>query len=623
MLKVPQLDDITYEQMMQRAISRIPAMTDEWTDFNSHDPGITVLQMYAWLTDMLNYYMNATGDIHVQKYLKLLGVEPRKERAAEGYVVLKNISEAMKIPKGTLFWAGDIPFETVTGQKYVHNVFCSFLNEVDGKGMDLTAFAGQDGEYAECFAEQFMQEAVLYLGFERCLSEGDSLYLCVDENQKRNPFTEDFRLCELEWQYYANGGWKTLEVEDETCGLLKSGFVKVHGVSEMKIWRHPEGMRKAFYIRCILRENKYDCLPRMGMVYVNPLKVVQQQTICQEGDFLTELKLGRTNGCAGQELDFDWPDVYSFSLALWSIDKNEKEQCEIWHCTEDLENAGYEDKVFQYDRQRKVIRFGDGIHGAVPMQNMPVSVTGLTCSRLDGGNVLAGEIQETSLQLPQGCEVWNPAPAKGGRQRETVPQMMERMENEIFVQNRMASSQDYEDRVLQTPGLMLELAHVIPGRVYGNLYRKKRGANEVVVVVKPKSTEKRPVLGNIYQKMIEDYIEPYRLVNTKISIVSPKYVGIEVHGKIALYQDTPEIRREIEEYIRNEVDYQRKKAPFGSVVAYGRLFTKLEALPGVRQVQELTLERIGNAASKNDRGDILLNEDALSFLEANNLEYCQ
>ena len=57
MLKVPKLDDLTYEQMMQRAVSRIPSMTEEWTDFNHHDPGITVLQMYAWLTDMLDYYM--------------------------------------------------------------------------------------------------------------------------------------------------------------------------------------------------------------------------------------------------------------------------------------------------------------------------------------------------------------------------------------------------------------------------------------------------------------------------------------------------------------------------------------------------------------------------------------
>ena len=288
-----------------------------------------------------------------------------------------------------------------------------------------------------------------------------------------------------------------------------------------------------------------------------------------------------------------------------------------------MENADYTDRVFTYDRERKVVRFGDGIHGVVPRQNMPVSVTGLICSCLDGGNVLAGEIQETDLQLPQDCIVWNPAPAEGGRKRETVPQMMERMEQEIFRQNRMASSQDYEDRVLQTPGLMLELAHVIPGRVYGNLHRKNRAANEVVVVVKPQSVEKRPVLGSVYQKMIEDYIEPYRLVNTKISIVSPEYVGVEVHGKIALYQDAPEVRREIEECLRDEIEYKRKKAPFGSQIAYGRLFTKLEALPGVRQVQDLTLERIGNAADKNERGDIILHEDALSFLEAIDLEYCQ
>lgn len=622
MLKVPQLDDISYEQMMQRAISRIPAMTDEWTDFNSHDPGITVLQMYAWLTDMLNYYMNATGDIHVQKYLKLLGIEPQKECAAQGYIVLKNVREELEIPEGTVFYAGEIPFETVESQKYVHNTFCSFINEIDGMGMDLTAFAGMDGEYAECFAENFTQEAVLYLGFDSQLTDGDSLYICVDEEQKRNPFTREFRLCNLEWQYYAADGWKSMEVQDETCGLLRSGAVIVSGLERMKAWHHPEGNGTAFYVRCILRENEYDCLPRVGMVYVNPLKVVQQQTICKEGEFLAELRLGRTNGCAGQELEFDWPDVYCFSLALWSIDENEKEQCEIWHQTEALDSADYRDKVFTYDRERKVVRFGDGIHGAVPMQNMPVSVTGLTCSRLDSGNVLAGEIRRTDIKLPEGCSVYNPASVRGGRKRESVQQMSERMEKEIFVQNRMASGRDYEERVLQTPGLMLELAHVIPGRIYGKLHRQKRGANEIVVVVKPKSTDKRPILRSVYQKMIEEYIEPYRLVNTKVSIVSPEYVGIEVHGKIALYQDTPEVRREIEECLRDEVDYQRRRSPFGIQVSYGKLFTKLEALPDVKQIQELSLERIGNAASKNERGDILLHEDALSYLEASNLEYC-
>lgn len=622
MLKVPQLDDITYEQMMQRAISRIPAMTDGWTDFNSHDPGITVLQTYAWLTDMLNYYMNATGDVHVQKYLKLLGMEPVKGQAAQGYIVLENSGEIPMIPAGSVFLAGDIPFESVEDHYCRHNAFCSFINEVDGMGMDLTAFAGMDGEYAEGFARVFEESAILYLGFQKALSENDRLYVCVDEKTRRNPFGIDFRLGRLDWQYRSADGWRELEVDDGTCGFLKSGFVTVHAVDGMECWQHPEGAEPAFYLRCILKENQYDCLPRIGMIYVNPLKVIQQRTICREGEFLPGLKLGTTNGCAGQELEFDWPDVYRFSLALWSLDEEENPVCEIWNCTDDLEQADYRDKVFAYDRERKVVRFGDGIHGAVPVQKMPVSVTGLICSRMSGGNVLAGEICMAEQGLPGGIRIFNPAPAEGGRDPERVPEMMARMEETIFAQNRMASRKDYEERVLQTPGLMLELVHVIPGRVYGELHRQNRGNNEVIVVVKRVSDEEKPLLGSVYQRMIEQYIEPYRLLNTKVSVVSPEYVGIEVHGRIALHYDTPEVRREIDECLRDAVDYRRRKHPFGSQVAYGKLFTKLETLPGVRQVKELSLERTGNAADKNERGDILLHEDALSLLETVDLEYC-
>ena len=67
MLKVQQLNHMTYEQIIQRAVSRIPSLTDQWTDFNSHDPGITVLQTNAWLEDMLKNKKDATGDLQEKK----------------------------------------------------------------------------------------------------------------------------------------------------------------------------------------------------------------------------------------------------------------------------------------------------------------------------------------------------------------------------------------------------------------------------------------------------------------------------------------------------------------------------------------------------------------------------
>ena len=108
MLKVPQLDQVTYEQIKQRAVSRIPALTAEWTDFNSHDPGITVLELYAWLTDMLDYYMDATGDAHVEKYLKLLGIRPKTARPASGYVVLEGAGDGVILDE-TVLLPGTFP----------------------------------------------------------------------------------------------------------------------------------------------------------------------------------------------------------------------------------------------------------------------------------------------------------------------------------------------------------------------------------------------------------------------------------------------------------------------------------------------------------------------------------
>lgn len=621
MLKVPQLDDLTYEQMVNRAVSRIPAMTDQWTDFNSHDPGITVLQTYAWLTDMLNYYMNATGDIHVKKYLKLLGIKPEPACAAESYIIVENAAGSLKLSKGTRFYAGDVPFELEDDYSYAYNRFCSFVQEADKTGMDLTAFAGTDGDYIEVFSESFQKQTAAYFGFEKPLQDEDWIYLSVCEEKQRNSFGEDFKLCDLVWEYYTKDGWKALDVKDETCGFLKSGFLQIHMEEPMDAWKHSEGYEKAYFIRCILKENRYDCMPRIGNVYVNPMKVVQKATICQCGEVLPHMQIGTTDGCAGQEVVFDYPNIYHFSLLLYK-EEDDRDSYELWHMTDNLEEADYKEKLFSYDREKKCVCFGDGIHGMVPLQNLRICVTGLEVSEFEQGNVLQGEISGTDCASLEGMKIYNPVPSVGGRSQEELSQMLRRMEDTLFVQKRLASEEDYQKIILDTPGLMLELVHVIPGYVYGNLYRRDCGINEIMAVVKPYSKEAAPELSETYRQMITQHIEKYRLINTKVSIVSPAYVGIEVYAKIVLQEDVPEARQKVQECIRQLIDYRKKEQPFGNIISYGKIFTSLEAMEEVKLVRELSLEKNGFAAVKNDRGDLLCQEDALSYVERMNIEFC-
>ena len=74
-LTLPRLDDRTYNDILQETVARIPVHTPEWTNHNDSDPGITMLQVFAWLGEMLAYRMNRVPELNYLKFLQLLGIE--------------------------------------------------------------------------------------------------------------------------------------------------------------------------------------------------------------------------------------------------------------------------------------------------------------------------------------------------------------------------------------------------------------------------------------------------------------------------------------------------------------------------------------------------------------------
>ena len=47
-LAAPKLDDRLFQDLVEEAKKRIPHYTSEWTDHNVSDPGITLLELFAW-----------------------------------------------------------------------------------------------------------------------------------------------------------------------------------------------------------------------------------------------------------------------------------------------------------------------------------------------------------------------------------------------------------------------------------------------------------------------------------------------------------------------------------------------------------------------------------------------
>lgn len=71
-IKLPELDNKTYDDLLKEMIASIPKYSKEWTNFNPSDPGITILELLAWITEGLIYRTNRIPEKSYLNFLKLV-----------------------------------------------------------------------------------------------------------------------------------------------------------------------------------------------------------------------------------------------------------------------------------------------------------------------------------------------------------------------------------------------------------------------------------------------------------------------------------------------------------------------------------------------------------------------
>lgn len=112
-----QLDDRNFEQLFAEARARIPVHTPEWTNFNDSDPGITILQLFAFMTDNLLYRGNRIPEANRRKFLMLLGIGLQPAMPGRGLVSFSNNRGPLKafpFDCGQILLAGKVSFLTRT-----------------------------------------------------------------------------------------------------------------------------------------------------------------------------------------------------------------------------------------------------------------------------------------------------------------------------------------------------------------------------------------------------------------------------------------------------------------------------------------------------------------------------
>jgi len=149
-LQLPNLDDRRYSDLVDEARSLIPTFAPEWTNHNTSDPGITLIELFAFLSEMLIYRLNRVTSGNVLSFLKLLNgtdwnpfeKEQRKLTAGEKAEIaerLKNLSQeelarliAQQLPETALklrgidraITSGDFETLTLEADKRVARARC-------------------------------------------------------------------------------------------------------------------------------------------------------------------------------------------------------------------------------------------------------------------------------------------------------------------------------------------------------------------------------------------------------------------------------------------------------------------------------------------------------------------
>jgi hypothetical protein len=117
-LTIPSIDDRRYQDLLNEALARIPVHNPEWTNFNKSDPGVTLLELFAFLTENLLYRSNQIPERNRRKFLQLLGVPLLPASSALGLVSFSNDRgplETITLNSGLEVRAGQVPFRTDNG----------------------------------------------------------------------------------------------------------------------------------------------------------------------------------------------------------------------------------------------------------------------------------------------------------------------------------------------------------------------------------------------------------------------------------------------------------------------------------------------------------------------------
>jgi phage-related baseplate assembly protein len=217
MIPSPNLDDRTFDDIVQEAVRLIPQYCPEWTNHNRSDPGITLIELFAWMTEMTLYRLNRVPDKNFLAFLELMGISltpPQPARTVMRFAINPK-ADMVTVPAATRVGTKPghdgsyVTFETENDAVVTNNELVKCMSQHHDTFADNTGLLGRRREGVPLWAGVRAVERYLYLGDKRLESFNESSVLTIRTTSMSDVPQALVRM--LEWEYFDGERWRELQ----------------------------------------------------------------------------------------------------------------------------------------------------------------------------------------------------------------------------------------------------------------------------------------------------------------------------------------------------------------------------------------------------------------------------
>lgn len=671
-LPVLNLDDRTFEQLYQELRRRIPAYTPEWTDHNDSDPGITLMQMFAWLAEVVIYRLNKVPAKNYVKFLELMGVElhqPAPARAELQFTLAPRGPASAPVGAGTqvqLGAASDGPpviFETDADLTVVALNLKSVQSYDGSLFTDYTAANLVDGPPGYLALSSTPQNnAALYLGFDQAFpfnptSQNAEHRLTIHVSAGadpatvtggRDPLASVSPPVEAYWEYWAGSQsqWRQLAVNtDTTFALTKTGYVTFLAPTDaqsqqMGLLTKPSDPA-LYWIRLRIQNVLGPGYEKPPLLEGTVLNTVSATNAVTETDEL----VGSANGRPNQTFQLAKYPVLPLAAGQTGIIAVREEVGQDflpWIEVVDFANSGPTDPHYMLNHSTGAGSFGNGVNGKIPRW---LSGNGSNTDSADQPNIKAtsyrwgggarGNSGANTITTLQASilfieSVTNPHPSFGGADEETVDEASARAPSTLRNRDRAVTVEDFGAIAVRTPGAQIKRAQAFP--LLNPNFRLLRSTTDgspqaevpipgaVTVVVVPDSLSPQPIPTAGTLQLVANYLDQHRLLTCELFVAAPRYreVRIEVH---VIAEPTADLGN-VEQGVRSRLlAYFHPLTggdngtgwDFGGVIDFSETYRQIFDVDGVDRIDTSSMKTYLDQILQASCSNVLLEPDELVF----------